>query len=434
MSSIQLVVVALAIAAPAPKDSSAPGDWPQWQGPNRDAKSSDTGLLTKWPADGPKLLFKTDKLVSGYGCPAIAAGKLVILGAEEAGTGDKEFALCLDPATGNEVWRAPIETADGKYLYQWGSGPRSTPTIDGNLVYVLGAKGDLVCLALADGKKVWAKNLVKDLGGSIPQWGYAESVLIDGDKLVCTPGGNKGTIAALDKKTGDVIWRSTDLTDPAAYASLVISEGGGVRQFVTLTGQSSCSVRAIDGKLLWRRTDIGLKVAVIPTPVVHKDNVFVTAGYGAGCELLKLSAAGSDEVKAEKVYTGKVVTNHHGGVVAVGEYLYGHSDQNNQWVCISFLKAGGEDGPKPEWTSKKFGKGSISYADGNLYCYGESKGEVVLVKADPKDWVEGGRFTIPEKSKTRPSMGMVWAHPVIANGKLYLRDYEWLFCYDVKGN
>jgi outer membrane protein assembly factor BamB len=436
MSSLQLVVLALTLTAPAPKASGLPvsiGDWPQWQGPNRDAKSNETGLLPNWPQGGPKLLFKTDKLGAGYSGPAVVGNKLVILGAEGVESGDKEFVVCLDAMTGNELWRTPIETADGKYLYQWGSGPRSTPTIDGEFVYVLGAKGDLLCLNMANGKKVWGKNLVKNFGGGVPGWGYAESVLIDGDKLVCTPGGNKGAIIALNKKTGEQIWRCEDLKDPANYSSLVISEGGGVRQYVTLTGQSSCSVRASDGKLLWRRTDLGYKVAVIPTPVVHDDYVFVTAGYGAGCELMKLSSDGSGGVKAEKVYTSKVITNHHGGVVAVGDFVYGHSDQGGQWVCLPFTKTGDEDGPKPEWTSKKLDKGSVSYADGHLYCYGEGKGDVVLVKADPKDWIEDGRFTVPEKSKIRPNQGKVWTHPVIAHGKLYLRDYEWLFCYDVSG-
>src|SRR5262245_17059114 len=318
MSSIQLVVLALSVAAPAPKYTTLPGDWPQWRGPNRDGHSAATGLLQKWPEGGPKLLFKTDKLGAGYGSPAVAGGKLVILGAEDPDSGDKEFAQALDPATGKELWRTPIETANGGYAYQWGTGPRSTPTVDGDRVYVLGAKGDLRCLNLTDGKSVWAKNLVKDLGGSIPGWGYCESVLIDGDKVVCTPGGNKGAVAALDKMTGNVLWRSEDLKDGAGYASLVVSEGGGVRQYVTQTMQSACSVRATDGKLLWRRADIGYRTAVIPTPVVHGDHVFVTAGYGAGCELIKLSADGKDGVKAEKVYTAKVITNHHGGVVRVG--------------------------------------------------------------------------------------------------------------------
>ena len=434
MSSISLAVLALALSAPAPKPGAASGsDWPQWQGPNRDAHSTSTGLLQKWPAGGPKLLFKLDQVGAGYAAPAVAQGKLIVCGAEDPKEGDKEFVLCLDPVSGNKIWRTPVETSPGRYNFGYGNGPRSTPTIDGDRVYVLVHKGDLLCLNLADGKRVWAKNLVKDLGGSIPGWGYAESVLIDGQKLVCTPGGKKGAVAALDKTNGNVLWRSEDLKDGAGYSSLIIADVGGIKQYITQTMESACGVDAINGKLLWRRTDLKRRVAVIPTPVFYKDHVFTTAGYEAGCELIKLKKTGPDAIKAEKVYTSKVMTNHHGGVVRVGEYLYGFSDKNNQWLCLPFLEAGGEDGPKPAWTSKKLDKGSVSYADGHLYCYGQRKGDVVLVKATAKDWIEDGRFTIPEHSQLRPRSGGVWAHPVIANGKLYLRDYEWLFCFDLIG-
>jgi outer membrane protein assembly factor BamB len=430
MSSIHLAVVALSLMAPAPKGGGAKGDWPQWRGPNRDGHSAATGLLTKWPEGGPKLLWKIDKLGPGFGSPAVAGGRLIVLGSTTEDDGGKEIALCLDPATAKEHWRAEIGAF---YNNGWGSGPRSTPTVDGEHVYVLGARGDLHCLNVQDGKKVWSKSLVADFGGNIPNWGYSESVLIDGERLICTPGGAKGTMASLDKKTGEVKWRSEDLKDPAGYASVVPSTGGGTLQYVTQTMQSVCGVRADDGKILWRRTDLRYAVAVIPTPIVYKDHVFVTAGYGAGCELLKLSKDG-EGVKAEKVYTSKVITNHHGGVIRVGEHVYGHSDQNSQWVCLEFLKPGSEDGPSPAWTSKKLGKGSVSYADGHLYCYSEDKGELALVKADPEEWKEAGRLAVPEKSKLRPTTrGKVWAHPVIADGKLYLRDYEWLFCYDLTG-
>ncbi len=432
MSPLSVALLALSLTAPAPKGAAVTDDSPQWRGPNRDGHSPSTGLLKTWPADGPKLLWKSDKLGAGYSCPAVAGDKLVVLGAEDAKEGTKEFALCLNPADGKQVWRTPIETASGKYLYQWGSGPRGTPTIDGDFVYVLGAKGDLLCLKLADGSKVWDKNLVADLGGGVPQWGYSESVLIDGDRLICTPGGAKGAIASLDKKTGDVRWRSTDLKDPAAYASPVITDAGGVKQYVTQTMQSVCSVRADDGKLLWRKTDLSYRIAVIPTPVVYQDHVFVTSGYGAGCELLKLSKDG-DGVKADKVYTSKVIANHHGGVVRVGEHVYGHSDTGGQWVCLPFLKSKDGEEPKPEWTSKKLEKGSITYADGLLFCYGERTGDLVAIEASPKDWKEIGRLKLPEKSKLERRMGQIWPHPVVAHGKLWLRDHEMLFCFDLTG-
>jgi outer membrane protein assembly factor BamB len=283
---------------------------------------------------------------------------------------------------------------------------------------------------LADGKKVWSKSLVKDFGGRVPNWGYSESVFIDGDKLICTPGGNKGAMVALNKKNGEVIWRCTDISDAAGYSSVIAVEAAGIPHYIQQSQKGTFGVRATDGKLLWNVPDSKYRIAVVPTPVFHKDHVFVSAGYGAGCKLIKLSKK-TDGVKADTVYESKVITNHHGGIVRVGEYLYAHSDQDRQWVCLNFLKSDSEEGPSAEWTSRKLEKGSVSFADGHLYCYSERNGEVVLVKADPKDWLEAGRFTIPEKSKLRPGNSGVWAHPVIANGKLYLREYEWLFCYDV---
>lgn len=426
MSSIHFALLALTATA------AGADDWPQWRGPNRDGHSASTGLITSWPKDGPKLDWKFDKAGVGYGSPSVVNGKVFILGADDDKEGSKEFCVCIDLAKGTEAWRVELATAEGKYLYQWGSGPRSSPTVDGDRVYILGAKGDLLCLNAADGKQVWKKNLVADFGGGIPQWGYSESILIDGERLLCTPGGKNGAIACLDKKTGDVRWRSKDLTDAAGYSSIISTDAGGVLQYVTQTMQSVCSVRADDGKLLWRKADLGYRIAVIPTPVIYKDYVFVTAGYGAGCELLKLTKDGVDGVKAEKVFTSKVIVNHHGGVVRVGEHIYGHSDQGGQWVCLPFLAKGGDEGPAPAWTSKKQGKGAVTYADGMLFTYAESSGELIVVKADPSDWTEIGRMSLPEKSKLPRRMGQIWAHPVIANGKLFLRDHEYLFCYDIK--
>ena len=248
MSSISIAVLALSLTAPAARGTEISGsDWPQWQGPNRDAHSTSTGLLKKWPAGGPELLFKSDRIGVGYAAPAVAKGKLIVCGAEDPKEGKNEFVLCLDPVTGKQIWRTPVETSPGRYNFGYGNGPRSTPTIEGDRVYILGAKGDLLCLNLADGKRVWAKNLVKDLGGSIPNWGYAESVLIDGKKLVCTPGGSKGAIAALDKTNGKVIWQSEDLKDRATYSSLIIAEVGGIKQYITQTMQSACGVSTATG-------------------------------------------------------------------------------------------------------------------------------------------------------------------------------------------
>jgi outer membrane protein assembly factor BamB len=434
MSPISLVL-ALSLAAPAPKDSAA-GDWPQWRGPNRDGHSASTGLLQKWPDGGPKLVFKTDKIGAGYGSPAVVGGKLFIMGSEntskEKPDGETSVVLCLEPLTGKEIWKTPIGEIKPVQDKNRGSAPRATPTVDSEHLYVVDAQGEVACLNVADGKKIWSKSMVKDLGGAVPTWGYSESVLIDGDKLICTPGGGKGAVAALDKKNGNILWQSAGITDGACYSSAIRAEVAGVPQYIQQSMKGTFGVSAKDGKKLWHVENKAYKVAVVPTPVFYNDHVFATAGYSAGCKLIKLVKNG-DGIKAEEVYSAKLVSNHHGGIVRVGEYLYGHTEK--EWVCLKFLSPAPKEGeePKPEWTSTKQEKGSVSYADGCLYTYGQLKGEVVLVKADPSDWKELGRFTIPDKSQIRRaySNGGIWAHPVIANGKLYLREYEWLFCYDV---
>lgn len=402
-------------------------DWPQWRGPNRDGVSAETGLLKEWPKDGPKLAWKADLGGVGYGGPAVVGDKLFILAAEDAAEGKQEFALCLDTKTGKQVWRTGLPAAEGGYLQGWGSGPRSSPTVDGDAVYVLGARGDLLRLKAADGTQVWAVNLKKDFGGSIPGWGYSESVLIDGEHLICTPGGKNGTILALDKKSGAKVWQSKDVTDGAGYASVIAADVGGVRQYVTQTQAAALGVRAKDGKLLWRETALKRAVAVIPTPIVHDGLAFFTTGYGGGCELFKL-ASKDGATTAEKVYSGnKVLVNHHGGVVRIGDHIYGHSDNGNKWVCIAYKN----EETDPVWESKAFEKGSVVAADGLLYCYGQKTGVCVLGEASPKGWKEHGRLEIPQKSERPRRDGAIWAHPVVANGKLYLRDHELLFCYDV---
>ncbi|MFO0877608.1 MAG: PQQ-binding-like beta-propeller repeat protein [Gemmataceae bacterium] len=299
-------------------------------------------------------------------------------------------------------------------------------TVDGDRLYILGVTGDLVCLSIDKGEVKWAKNLVKDFGGAIPNWGYSESPLIDGDKVVVTPG-SKGGMVALDKKTGEEIWRCREFSDGAAYSSVMIAEADGVKQYVQQTMSAALGVRAKDGKLLWKKEGgIGRRVAVCPSPVVHGPYAFFTAGYGAGCECYKLEKDG-DGIKATSVYTNnRVVQNHHGGVVRVGDYLYGHSDRGF-WFCFDLIKGG----DKPVWQNRGVGKGSVGVADGHLYCYSESDGTLARVKATEKGYEESGRFKIPQTSKLRPGSGKVWAHPIITQGKLILRDYELLFVYDV---
>jgi len=408
--------------------SGAAADWPQWRGPGRDGKSNESGLPDQLPQGGPKRLWsKTDlkEVGTGYGSPAIAGGKLFILGGTTAKQNSAEFVTCLDANTGAKVWQKELATTPGGYNDGWGGGPRSTPTLDGERLYVVGSTGDLVCLNATSGELIWTKNFVKDFGGKIPTWGYSESVLIDGDKLLCTPG-KKGGVTCLNKATGATIWTCQDLQDDAGYSSILVATLGGVRQYVTQTMASGVGIGE-DGKLLWQVKGIGRRVAVIPTPVIKDDFVFFTAGYGAGCELVQIEKDGS-QIKAKPVYKSGLISNHHGGVIEYQGKLYGHTDNKSVWFCLDYLKGGEE----ALWTSNKLEKGSISYADGHFYCLGEREGTLVQIVATPDGWKETGRFKIPELSKLRPNQGKVWAHPVIANGKLYLRDYEKLFCFELR--
>jgi outer membrane protein assembly factor BamB len=403
----------------------AAADWPQWRGPDRSNLSKDTGLLKAWPKDGPKLVWTSEDAGIGFSGVAVVGDRVYTLGGDET----NDFALALDAKTGKKVWVAPV----GSFVKnRYGSGPRSTPTVDGDHLYVLSSDGHLVCLKAAGGDKVWSVDLRKDLKGTLPNWNYSESPLVDGDQLVCTPGGQGGSLAAFDKKTGKLLWRSTELTDTAGYSSIVPTEVGGVRQYVQLTMKGVAGVAPKDGKLLWYYRNERYKTAVIPTPVVHDNYVYAVAGYGAGPVLLELSPDGT-KMQAKQLYDDAthVMDNKHEGVVRVGDYVYGWSDKGRggDWVCQEF-KTG-----KKVWSSDKLGRGSLTCADGCLYCYSEDKGTVVLVPASPDGWTEKGRFTIPRyTSKRREWNNNIWTHPVVANGKLYLRDQELLFCFDLKAN
>jgi outer membrane protein assembly factor BamB len=410
-------LIAFVVAAPAPSSRSA--DWPQWRGPNRDDVSQEKGLLSAWPERGPKLLWSYTDAGIGYSGPAIVGDRLYTMG----GDGKKTYAYALDIGTHDRIWSTEIGPF---YENGNGDGPRATPTVDGDRLYALAGNGDLVCLETATGKQRWHVNLGKDLGGQMASgWGYTESPLVDDDKLICTPGGKKGTLAALNKDTGTVIWRSKDLTDAAVYSSPIVADVDGVRQYILMTGGGVAGVAAQDGRLLWH-SDQNAHGITVTTPVYHDHCVYTTTSYGVGCGLVRLTSA-DGKFKAEKVYDGdarKAMFNHHGGVVLVGEYIYGYSDGKG-WVCQEF-KTG-----KVMWASTKLGKGSLTCADGHLVCYTESGGTVCLVEASPSGWKESGRFKIPRESKLNRKGG-IWTHPVVANGRLYLRDQDLLFCYEIK--
>ena len=392
-------------------------DWHQWRGPDRTDVSAEKGLLATWPQDGPKQLWTFTQAGSGYSGFSVVDGKLFTMGTR----GDTEIVIALDAAKGAELWTAPI----GSILDNgWGNGPRGTPTVDEGYIYAMGGQGNLVCLKASDGAKVWDRTM-QSLGGKRPNWGYTESPLVDGEKVLCTPGGKSGAIAALSKKTGEVIWRSKDFTDDAQYSSLIIADHDGLRQYIQLTMQHVVGVAAKDGSVVWISPWPG-QTAVIPTPIYNEGQVYVTSGYGAGCTLLKLGN-GREPSEVYSREEKKVMKNHHGGVVKFGDHLYGYSDGSG-WVCQEF-KTG-----KMVWNEKgKLGKGALSVADGRLYCLDEREGTVVLAEASPGGWKEHGRFKLKPLSKIRSRQGGIWTHPVVSNGHLYLRDQDIIYCYDIKG-
>jgi outer membrane protein assembly factor BamB len=330
---------------------------------------------------------------------------------------DGDYVIALDEKTGRQVWATKLGEAGAPGGY---AGPRCTPTVNGNRVYVEGQMGEIACLDTIGGKVVWQKHLVKDFGGSQPGWGYSESPLFDAGTVFFSPGGAQGCVIALKRDTGQPAWRTKELIDDAHYSSLIRAQIGGVFQYIKLTDQHVAGILPMNGKVLWTAPRKG-ETAVVTTPVCHDNTVFVTSGYGVGCNLFRITREG-DSFKTEQVYANKNLENHHGGVVLLGDYLYGHSDSKG-WVCLD-LKTG-----QPAWSeSGKLQKGSICSADGMLYLRAEAgEGTVVLAEASPFGFLEKGRFKQPERSSKNS-----WPHPVVANGKLYLRDQEVLFCYDVR--
>lgn len=408
--------VAKKAARPATSKRST-GDWPQWRGPKRDAVSLESGLLSDWPEGGPTLLWTLEDAGVGYSGPAVRNGRLFLLSGRDKST----VAFAVNVKTGQRIWTSP--PIGDVYVNDWGDGPRSTPTVDGGKLYCLTANGILACIDANKGGILWRKNLVTDFGGSIPTWGYSESPLVVGKRVFVTPGGSN-CIVALDKESGATLWTSTGLNDGAQYSSLVPVKVDGLDMVVTMTTRGLVGVNANNGKLLWRFENTANGTAVIPTPIVHGNLVYGTSGYGTGCGLVRLKAQGSSH-DAEEVYFNKVMKNQHGGVLLVGDHVYGYSDGTG-WVCQEFLTG------EMVWRDRKLGKGSVIAAQGKLYCYTESEGEMVLADASPDGWKEHGRFTIPRASSIPRKSGQIWTHPVVAEGRLFLRDHELLFCYDVR--
>jgi len=398
------LVVGMVADAPA-------ADWPQWRGPNRDGVSKETGLRKEWPAEGPKLRWQAPKLGGGYSTPAVAAGRVFV----QTTRGEEEFATALDEKDGKPVWSVPIGTV-GKNQGPQYPGTRSTPTVDGQWVYCLASNGELVCLARGDGKLKWKKDLRTDFGGKPGSWVYSESVLIDRDALICTPGGETATLAALDKFSGEPIWKApVPGGDNAEYASSVIVNGPSGKEYVQFLRKGLVGVDAKTGRFLWRYAKTADQAANIMTPVVAGARIFSSSRNGGA--LIELKKSG-DEIEPAELYLERPLGASIGGAVLVDGYLYGTAQA---MFCVELATG------KIKWNERALGAASICFADGRLYVRGHESGDVALVESSTEGFHEKGRFKQPERSKSA-----AWPHPVVANGSLYLRDQDVLLCYDVK--
>lgn len=433
MRPLLLAVLATVVFPPA--DAVHAEDWPQLQGPNRDNKSSETGLLDQWPEEGPELLWTFKNAGIGYSSPSIVDGRAYLTGGRDG----KAELVCLDVSNGKQLWSLPLNDASFDFKGNaWGAGPRAAPTVDGDWVFALAGDGQLVC-ATTEGKLQWQLNMVKDLGGSIKSvdagepetlgWGFCWGPLVDGDQLICTPGttSDSGLVVALNKTNGEVVWRSKELNEEATYASPIIATIEGIKQYIVMTQFGIASVAAEDGKRLWYyERPRPYSDVVIPTPVCQGNYVY--ASTGDGCELIEITQDADGSMKAEQVYSSRNMKNSLGGFVLHENHVFGTSERRG-WVCQELMTG------KIAWyqrANRSVGDGSLIFADGQLYLYGEKTAEVSLIEASTEEWVEKGKFALPERSQNTPPSGKNWTRPVIAEGKLYIRDQELLFCYRIK--
>lgn len=399
----ELQAAQLGRTPPAP---AVKGEWPQWRGPNRDGISAETGLLKEWPKEGPKELWRAQGGL-GYSTFAVADGRAYTILQD----GDDEAVVCWDAETGKERWRFKYAA---RFENGFGSGPRSTPTVQDGLVYAVGATGIFHCLKADSGDKVWRHDLLEEFKADNLEWGVSFSPLIEGDLVLTNPGGPKGgSIAAFDGKDGKLVWKSLD--DQAGYSSPIAASLAGTRQVLFFTGQALVSVSPTDGKENWRypwRTSYDVNAA---TPIVLDDYVFISSGYGKGAALLKVEADGGG-LKAKRVYETNRMCNHFSSCVLYKEHLYGFTDPG-LLTCMEFRSG------KVLWQQRGFETGSLTIADGHLIVLGKH-GKLALVEASS----EGYR----EKASCQPFKDKCWSVPVLANGRLYLRDEATVLCLDLR--
>ena len=381
------------------------GEWPGWLGPNRDGKSPDTGLLKEWPAGGPPKLWQVDDIGRGFSSVAVSGGTVYITG--DVGNTLMLFAFDMD---GKRKWQNTVDAA-------WRNDPggaRSTPMIDGGKLYIVSGHGLIGCLDAKTGRPFWSRKM-KDLGGDVPGWGYAESVLIDGNLAVVTPGG-KNCLVALDKRSGQPVWSSTGFEAPAHYGSCLALTFQKIPLIVAGTGGGIVCTSAANGAAAWSNPWSAGNTANCPTPAYSDGYVFWANGYGKGGICMKLAAAGA-RVTAQQAWTTREMDCHHGGYIIDKGSIYGNA--GGGWACLD-LKTG-----QRKWREQGVGKGSLCWADGMLYLFGEDGGRAGLATCSPQGMQMKGTFNVAGE-------GTSWAHPVVIGGRLYLRYDTHLYCFDVK--
>lgn len=391
--------------AAAQSGASSVAPWPQWRGTNRDGHSAERGLLQQWPASGPPLAWKAAGAGIGYSSMSVADGRVYTIGLLNGG----ETALAFDANTGARLWSTPL---GGRFRNEQGDGPRSTPTFDNGRLYVLGASGDLACLDAKSGSKQWTINIFKTFGGSPPYWGTAESPLVLPDRLIVHPGGRGAAFVALNKNDGSALWKSG--SDDAGYSSAVTTQVGDRTHVVFFTGSKATGVDVRDGRVLWTYARASNNTANVATPIVRGDRVFLSSDYGTGAGLVRVTSTGAPS----EVYFTRDMRNHHATSILVGDHVYGYSG--------SILTALHFETGKLVWRDRSVGKGSLAYADGRLYAFSED-GVVGLIEATPTAYRELGRFRLQTSGR-----GPTWSHPVIASGKLLLRDHDTIYAYDIR--
>ena len=424
IAALCLCLSAVSVPSSA-KISVAGSDWPQWRGPQRDGVSLETGLLKQWPAEGPKLVWQVNDIGDGFSTPAVVGKRIYLMSNRGM---ENEFVQALSTKDGKPIWTTRVGNVGNPDQNPSFPKARSTPTVDGNFIYALGSDGDLACLETKSGKIRWQKSLRKEFGGQPHDWAYAESPLVDGDVVVVTPGGAQATLLALNKKTGAVIWKSAvPGGDAAGYASAIVVQAGGRRQYVQFLSKGIVGVDAKTGEFLWRYKEVVKGPAQVFTPVAGNGYIYAGA-LSLGGGLVRLKSEGNG-VTAEQVYLERGLPNGFGGAVLVGDYLYG-TDAAGQALVASEFTTG-----KVKWKAESFGRSSVASADGLLFVH-KWMGDLVLVEANPEGFREKGRFTPPNQPKRQTGQygDQAYEHPVIANGRLYIRDAETLWAYDIKAS